>query len=918
MFSTKITFNHFVYKLLITLFRNCTVKFIVLTCVFCFCVDISGAQTTDSLELIPLTDNGHTIDVQDTLVADTMAEAPERIEGTGVILDEKVVYTAEDTIYHDIRNQRVYIYGNADLTYGDMHLNSEYIEIDFNTNELYAKGLPDTAGVIRGRPVFSEGMQSFQSEELRYNFDTRRGRTIGVVTEEADGFVHGDVVKLQPTREVHVSEGKYTTCSNSEPHFHIAFRRAKIIPDDKIISSFAYLVLRDVPTPLFIPFGFFPNKRGQASGVLIPSYGESRNRGFYLENGGFYWGINEYLDLSIRGDIYSRGSWALRTGSNYSVRYRYSGSVNLSYAVNVLGERNLPGYERSRDFRIRWSHSQAAQAHPTRSFRASVNAGSSQASRFNPMSDADYLSNTFSSNVSYSRSWAGKYNFSANLRHSQNTNTQMVDLGLPDITFSVSRFHPFRRTGATGQMRWYEDINVSYNMSARNQLSIVDSLLFTQDALSEFRNGIRHDIPVSYSTRILNHFNFSSSVNYSERWYFSSIRKDWDDNIVTVTPTDTLYGNVVTDTVPGFKAAREFNFSTGLSTRLYGMMQFQSGPVSALRHVATPSLSFSMRPDFADPFWGYYKEYYDPRSDQTVQYSIFENGIYGGPPAGRSGNLSFSVTNNLEMKLRNRRDPDAEDRKVALIDNFRISGGYDIARDSLNFSDIRLSGRTRLLGNFDISYSSSWTPYATGPEGQRIDQFLWNTENRFLKLNNTSWALNLNYSLSSRTESGRGSRNDGGGLTAEGTPHGREQEGIPLNGNGMPEEELPVRHPTNGVDYSVPWNLTFTYSFNYNARYQHIDESMDRSYVQNLSVQGDVHLTPKWRVGFRTGYDFDNHKLTYTSVDIYRDLHCWEMTFNWIPMGFRQSYNFTIRVKSSVLQDLKLTRRTHHMDRAFQ
>ncbi len=907
------------HKLPFTLIRNFIVKAFAMTGVFCFCAVVSGAQPPDSPEPFPLTDNGQTIEFQDTLVVDTMPEAPERIEGTGLILDDKVEYMAEDTIYHDIRNQRVYIYGNADLTYEDMHLNAAYIEIDFNVNELYAKGLPDTAGVIMGKPVFSEGMQSFQSEELRYNFETRRGRTIGVVTEEADGFVHGDVVKLQPTREVHVSEGKYTTCSNADPHFHIAFRRAKIIPDDKIVSSFAYLVLRDVPTPLFIPFGFFPNKRGQASGVLIPSYGESRNRGFYLENGGFYWGINEYLDLSIRGDIYSRGSWALRAGSNYSVRYRYSGSVNLSYAVNILGERNLPGYERSRDFRIQWSHNQAPQAHPTRSFRASVNAGSSQASRFNPVSDADYLTNTFSSNVSYSRSWAGMYNFSANLRHSQNTNTQMVDLGLPELTFSVNRFYPFRRSGPrTGQMRWYEDINMSYNMSARNQLSIADSLLFTQDALSEFRNGVRHDIPVSYSTRILNHFNFSSGVSYSERWYFSTIRKEWDDGVMTITPTDTLYGGVVTDTVPGFKAAREFNFSTGISTRLYGMMQFQSGPVSALRHVATPSVSFSMRPDFADPFWGYYQDYFDPRSDKTVQYSIFENSIYGGPPSGRSGNLSFSVTNNLEMKLRNRRDPDAEDRKIALIDNFRISGGYDIARDSLNFSDIRISARTRLLGNFDISYSSTWTPYATGSDGQRIDQFLWNTEKRFLKLNNTSWALNLNYSLSSRNGSGRRNGNDREGLSPEGAPHGRAQEGLPLNGTGMPGEELSVVQPANGVDYSVPWNLTFSYSFNYNARYQHMDERMDRNYVQNLSVTGDVHLTPKWRVGFRTGYDFDNHKLTYTSVDIYRDLHCWEMTFNWIPMGFRQSYNFTIRVKSSVLQDLKLTRRTHHLDRAFQ
>ncbi len=850
------------------------------------------------------------------LLQDTIAEyapdqeEPERIEGTAVILEDKVEYTAEDTIFHDIRNQKVFIYGNADLRYEDMHLTADFIEIDFNKNELFASGLPDTANVIQGRPVFTEGAQSFQSDELRYNFETRRGRTIGVVTEEADGFVHGDVVKLQPTREVHVADGKYTTCDDPDPHFHIAFRRAKIIPDDKIVSSFAYLVIRDVPTPLFVPFGFFPNRRGQASGILVPSYGESRNRGFYLENGGFYWGINDYIDLSIRGDFYSRGSWALRLGSDYNVRYRYSGNVNLGYAINVLGERNLPGYQRSKDFRIQWSHRQAPEAHPSRNFRANVNIVSAQTSRFNPVSDDDYLSNTFSSNVSYSRSWANRYNLSANLRHSQNTNTRMVDLTLPDVNFSVSRFYPLRTNSSPADMRWFEDINMTYNMSARNQVSIADSLLFTEDGLSAFRSGVRHEIPVSYSARVLNHFNFSSSVNYNERWYFSTIRESWEAD-----HADDQMGEVVRDTISEFTAIRDFSFSTGLSTRLFGMMQFQRGPVTALRHVMTPNVGFSYRPDFADPSWGYYDTYYDPVREEEVQYAIFQDGIFGGPQPGRSGNISFSISNNLEMKVRNRRDPDAKERKIVLVDNFRVSTGYDIARDSLNFNDIRLTGRTRLLDNFDISYSSSWTPYARNEEGRLIDEFLWNVDNRFLQLNNTNWGLNLNYTL--RSDSRRGNGNGDHDLDA--APSGEDAPGLTpdYNNNDMPPDDMPERAPANGVDYSVPWNLTFTYSFDYRSRYQHAQDRMDRNYIQSLSVRGDIHLTPNWRIGFRSGYDFDNNQLTYTSIDVYRDLHCWEMTFNWIPMGFRQSYNFTIRVKSSVLQDLKLTRQRHHLDRQF-
>ncbi len=871
------------------------------------------AQETLEVDTLPALPGEETILFQDTIVdyaPDEEEEEPERIEGTSVILEDKVVYTAEDTIFHDIRNQKVYIYGNADLRYVDMHLTADFIEIDFNTNELFASGLADTAGVIQGRPVFSEGDQSFQSDELRYNFETRRGRTIGVVTEEADGFVHGEVVKLQPTREVHVADGKYTTCDHHEPHFHIAFRRAKIIPDDKIVSSLAFLVIRDVPTPLFLPFGFFPNRRGQASGILVPSYGESRNRGFYLENGGFYWGINEYIDLSIRGDIYSRGSWALRLGSDYNVRYRYRGNINLGYAINVLGERNLPGYQRSRDFRIQWSHAQAPQAHPTRNFRANVNIVSAQTSRFNPVSDDDYLSNTFSSNISYSRSWANRYNLSANLRHSQNTNTRMVDLTLPDISFSVSRFYPLRTNSSPADMRWFEDINMTYNMSARNQVNIADSLLFTEEGFSSFRSGVRHEIPISYSTRVLNHFNFSSSINYNERWYFSTIRESWE-----ASEANDKMGEVVRDTISEFAAIRDFNVTTGLSTRLFGMMQFQRGPVTALRHVMSPNIGFSFRPDFADPSWGYFDTYYDPVKEEEVRYAIFQDGIFGGPQPGRSGNINLSISNNLEMKVRNRRDPDAEERKIVLVDNFRISTGYDIARDSLNFNDIRVSGRTRLLDNFDISYSSSWTFYARNEEGQLIDKFLWNTNDRLLQLNNTNWGLNLNYNLSSAR---RGNGNGSAG--SEAAQSGGDAPGLTTpgqNNNGLSSQEMSEMTPASGVDYSVPWNLSFTYSFDYRSRYQHAQDRMDRNYIQSLSVRGDIQLTPNWRIGFRSGYDFDNHQLTYTSIDVHRDLHCWEMTFNWIPMGFRQSYNFTIRVKSSVLQDLKLTRQRHHLDRQF-
>lgn len=873
--------------------------------------------------------------------SDTLPQ-PERKRGSATILDARIDYSATDTIRFSIRNQVVYLYGDAEVKYQNIHLKSAYIAIDFRRKELFATGLPDSLNRMSGYPIFQEGAQSFESKELRYNFETRRGRTVNVITEEADGFMHGDVVKIMENKVVHVKDGKYTTCDNPEPHFHISFRKAKILPNDKIITSLAFLTIEGIPTPLFVPFGFFPNKRGQASGILMPSYGESNNRGFYLENGGFYWGINDYVDLSLRGDIYSRGSWAARMGSTYRVRYRYSGNLNLTYAINILGEENLPGYERFRDFRVMWNHSQDPKARPNSVFQASVNAGSSQSNRFNPVSANDYLNNELSSNVSYSARWAGKYNFSANLRHHQNTSTRMVTLGLPEIAFSVNRFYPLRRKNPIGELRWYENITMNYNMNARNEIRVPDSLLFDSGVWSQMRNGMQHTIPLSHSFRVMRYFNLSNSINYSEKWYLQSIEKGWDPELERRDAQGNLtYGGVVTDTLRGFTPVRDLSFSSSLNTRLYGMVQFKKGPVRALRHVVSPSLGVSLRPDFSDPFWGYYKKYYDFSQQRNVaypavsdvpldiirsvyglnetQYAIFEGSLYGGPSPGRSGALNFSLTNNLEMKVRSKKDTVKGERKIALIDNFTVSSGYDFARDSLNLQDIRLSGRTRLFDKIDLTYSSSWTPYDVDTLNRKINRFLWDTQGQLLKMNNTNWSVNLSYSLDSKSLSkggaapsagtASGGRRSPGAMGAEGLDGGMEE---PARASLLSQPHLPGE-----IDFSVPWSFRFSYSFSHDIRLNQYLNRRDKSTMQSLSFSGDLNLTPKWRLGMSSGYNFDQKQFTYTSVDIYRDLHCWELTINWIPFGFRQSYNMTLRVKSSVLQDLKINRRTHFLDRGF-
>jgi hypothetical protein len=889
---------------------------------------ISAIFLSDSL-LTTFRDNGFlkldSISTPDTTIINdsiiendfTSEEMPERITGSGVMLEDIVIYSCVDSIDFDFRNQRVYLYGNADLKYQDIHLVADYIELCFIKNELFSKGLPDSTGFVRGLPVFTEGDQSFQAEEIRYNFESKKGRTLNVITEEAEGFLHGEIVKIMPNKEIHISGGKFTTCDKPHPHFHIGFNKAKVIPKDKIVTSFAYLKIYDVPTPLVVPFGFFPNKTGQASGIILPSYGEARNRGFYLENGGFYWGINDYVDLSLKGSIYSRGSWGLDVGSRYNKRYRYNGSFNIATATTILGEENLPGYEKSQDYRVIWNHGQDPKARPNSVFRANVNAGSSQMSRYSPVSDNDYLSNTFSSNISYSATWRGRYNFSTNLRHSQNTISKVVDLSLPEIAFSVNRFYPLRRKTVVGQYRWYENITMSYNLNAKNQISTPDSLLFREESLSKFRNGISHTIPISHTTRVFKHFNLSNNISYNERWYFQSIEKSWDYDFMDeyyIIEGDTIYGKVVTDTISGFKAGRDFSYNTSLSTRIYGLVNFKKGGLRAVRHVISPSLGFTYRPDFATPFWGSYKSYDDPRFDEPVAYSVFEQGIYGSPPSGKSGAVNFSIGNNLEIKVRSRKDTISGEKKIALIDNFSISSSYDLAQDSVNFSDLKMSGRTRLFGNFDITYSSSWTPYAVDSLGRSIDMFLWETEKRFLHLNNTAWSLSFNYNIGSNTFGGK-----------ELTPQTDNQnigiENPDVSGNidqTEPNSSVVIQSGQlnkHQIDYSIPWNLRFSYTFNYNSRNFLYTGQTERDYIQNLSFSGDVKLTENWRIGFQSGYDFQQKELTYTSVDIYRDLHCWEMTFNWIPFGFRQSYNFTIRVKAAVLQDLKYTRKTHHLDR---
>lgn len=855
-----------------------------------------------------------TISLPDSLSVRIPADTPAVKKDTSVVvipaksksaLDSQVNYSSNDSILFDIAEKKVYLYGDAEIKYEEVDIKANYIEISFGENLLFASGVKDSTGEIVGKPVFSEKDKSFRSDTMQYNFETKKGIIKQVITEEGEGYLHGSKIKRMPDENINIIHGKYTTCSLDDPHFYIGFNRAKVIPENKIVTGPVFLYIENVPLPVVLPFGLFPNKKGQQSGILIPTYGESANRGFFLENGGYYFGINEFVDLALRGSIYTRGSWALKTLSNYNKRYKYNGSFDLNYAVNIDGEKDLPGYSKGKDFFIRWSHTQDAKARPNSRFSANVNAGSSNYNKYNPSSSTDYLSNTFQSNIAYQTTLFSKYNFSANIRHSQNTINKTVDLSLPEIAFSANRFYPFRKQNRVGKQKWYENINVGYNMNAKNDLSTYDSLFFSEQSIKNFRNGMKHTIPINSSVKVLKYFSLNNAINYNERWYIKTIDRNWSDGI---NPIDSTLGYVKTDTVSGFKAARDFNFSTSLNTKLYGMFQFKKGPVKAVRHVITPSVGFTYQPDFGLYKWGNYRYYLREGVQEPIKYSIFETGLFGSPPPNKSGNINWSLANNLEMKIKAKNDTVEEFKKIVLIDNFTISGAYDVAKDSLNFSKILMSGRTVLFKNFDIRYVAALDPYITDSLGRNLNVLEWDRNRRLARMSNSEWAFGLNWNYASKDKKTSSSTSAANGAVGN----------VPTANNKVSQEEKDMvkNHPEAYVDFNIPWTINLAYTLRYTNAYIYTvyPPENQKKYIQTLSFYGDVNVTPKWKIGFRSGYDFENKEISYTTVDIYRDLHCWELKFNWILTGYRKSWNVTINVKSAVLQDLKLTKKKDWRD----
>lgn len=808
-------------------------------------------------------------------------------------IDAEVKYAARDSIVYDVKGKKVYLYGAATARYKNIELKSDNIEYDWSSSTLTAEVNKDSSGNPIGYADFTDGSGSYKAKKLTYNFKTTKGKVYQVMTQEGEGYIHSEAVKRQPNNEWYGYKGQYTTCNLEHPHFYFRAKRIKVVPGKVIAAGPTNMVVADVPLPVYVPFALFPIRKGQRSGILLPEWGEERSRGFFLRNGGYYFAISDYFDLALRGDAYTSGSWALRANSIYKKRYKYSGNIRFDYGQNRLGEPESPQFNVTNDFRVNWSHSQDAKAALNSRFTANVNFASSSYDRNFSYDRERVLNNSLASKISYSKSWAGKpLSLSVNLSQDQNLNTGVINLQLPVLAFGVSRIQPFQPKRGIIRHRWYHGIGFSYSFEAQNVISGVDSAFFEKETFRKARYGVRHTIPVSSSVKLLKYFTLSPRFNYVERWYFQHIEQTWQ----TIRGTDTIHHAVVTDTIFGFKAARDFSTGATLSTKLFGQVNFR-GKLKAIRHVFTPSLNFNFVPDFGKPRWGYYKTVQIDTSGRTRMYSIFDNvGVYGSPPNGLVGSIGLTLGNVLEMKVFSKKDTVKHEKKIKLLESFNISGSYNIAADSLNLSTIGISGRTSFAENrllFDFRFTLD--PYTTDSLNRRINKFVFEEERHFTRLTYAQ------FGLTSRFQSKQAK-----------TPTVRHEQYITEEERQMVEQNRDLYY-----DFNIPWSFSLTYNLSLTRGERGSPDKVNIS-TNSVDFNFDANVTPKWKVNLHTGYDFNDMKLVYTTFSVIRDLHCWVLKFDWVPYPVNeQRYAMQLNVKSSILQDMKLTRKKERFDSVF-
>lgn len=811
------------------------------------------------------------------------------------VLDAKVEYHARDSIRLDAANRKMYLFGKASVKYQDLELRAAYIEITTDSNIAFARGVRDSGKMI-GEPEFHQGSDVFNAETMRYNFKSKKGRINGIYTKEGEGYIHGEKVKKDSNNVMYMKNGTYTTCDlKYDPHFYIAAVRLKVIPHQEVITGPACLVIEGVPTPLAIPFGFFPLETGRHSGILIPSYGESQEQGFFLQNGGYYFGISDHVDMQLRGDIYSYGSWALKDIVTYDTRYKYSGSFNIDYALTKLPEENSSATTDTRNFFITWQHNQDPKANPNSVFMANVNAGGSSYYTYNSYNPSQFLSNTFQSNVTFTQNFPQTpFHLTIDGQHSQNTITKQIQITLPDVSFSVDRIYPakwFEDNPSLYSSKWYNNISFSITSVASNRINTYDSLLLKPNTLKHMQNGASTNIPIAGNFHLLKYFTLSTAFNFSSIDYLQYNKER--DLPSRITPTTD---SVVVDTLQGFKMVNTYNASATLTTNVYGMYSLGTTGAIILRQVFYPSIGFSYHPDYSSSRYGYYGQY-QTLEKTNVLYSEFQDGIYGGPGLGEQGAINFSLGSNLEMKVRVHTDSGTSYKKIVLLQRVSIGASYNMAADSFAWSGIALAANTTFFKKIAASFSGNIDPYRLRLNGSDTNSLAW-THGTIGHL--TSMDLSLSTTLAPATKKPNKDVSTTNNSATTASPY------APLQFTA-PDQYMnyTMMHPDFYAPVTIaPWSL----SVFYNILYSQTLVPDQQPLTQSITFNGSAQVTKFWYASITSGFDLQSGQFTSTSISAKRDMHCWEMVFTAIPFGFHQSFTVNIHVKASVLQDLKLSR----------
>lgn len=809
---------------------------------------------------------------------------------TSGAIKSKVKYFAKDSIVYNEADKIATLFTDSKVDYEDLNIVSAYIKIDIAKNVVSSQGQLDSLGNFVNTPVFKQGKDEYKAKEINYNFVTKRGLLKELKTQEGDGFIKSSKVKRDEHGNLYNRYAYYTTCDAEDPHFFILADKIKIIPGKKAITGPAIMMIEGVPTPLAVPFALFPLKRGQQSGLIIHVYGFSPGRGYFLSNGGYYFGLGDHADLSLTGDIFTNLSWAVATRSNYSYKYRYNGNFSFNYALNKQGGLpDDPTYTEFRTFQLNWVHRMDAKARPGTNFGANVQLAGNRALAFNNFNINQNFNNQLQSSINYSKSFKkGKYNLSSNARAAQNTQTRDITLTLPDVTFTMPSVQPFKPKSKPTADKWYEKISINYTGLFQNNIVTKDSLLlrprtgdeFRRFSDTTFRYGFRHSIPIQSSFSVFKFYTVSFGGDYNESWTFSTIRRTFNP----VTKREEV------QRVNEFARGYQFSLRTGITTRFYGLVQFKKGRVAAIRHVVNPNLDFSFAPDFSRPSWGFYRDVQIDTTGRTRKYSIFEQAMFGGPGFGRQGNIGFGFDNNIEMKWRKKDSANAVE-KVKLIESLRISSAYNIFADSLKLNFINVSGITTLYKSIAINGSAVIDPYYN----ELIDV------NGFKRLNR----INQFY------------------LTREGIPGKLTTANMGLSWGinqstfeNKENKELRRANMQKGgyMPLDASWSLNINYTINYDYRNEILFNR--NNFTQTLSFSGTFNPTKNWFINYNSGYDFINKRISHLGVDLRRDLHCWQFVFNWTPLSaFGVKYFFfQINVKSGALQDLKIPKRRSWFD----